>query len=334
METNRTNNPLVSLITPGWNGVSFVYRLLDSILQQTYTNIEFIYVDDGSTDGTKNVVQSYQKKFEERGILFTYIYKENGGVSSAINVGLKYVNGEFLCWPEYDDILTPDSIEKKVNSLIMHPDCAVVTSDAWIIEEHNIKKIIGVLSHNNPNRFDRNHFVQALLTNSIFTAACHMIRMNMFDQVNPRREIYPSKIGPNWQMLLPLYYKYNRNFIEKPLLYYLIRNDSISHSHNTLKKQAEAINEYIKILKYVLKQIEMPQSDFELYNRLIDEKYAFDRMNLGLRYHDKALFYRGYDYFKDKIVPLKAEKLKKIFQHTLYRFAYMVFRKFVFLLRK
>lgn len=48
----KNNFPLVSLITPGWNGVSFVGRLLDSILNQTYPNMEYIYIDDGSTDGT------------------------------------------------------------------------------------------------------------------------------------------------------------------------------------------------------------------------------------------------------------------------------------------
>ena len=77
----KNNFPLVSLITPGWNGVSFVGRLLDSILNQTYPNMEYIYIDDGSTDGTKDVVLSYKEKFQKAGISFEYVYKENGGVS-------------------------------------------------------------------------------------------------------------------------------------------------------------------------------------------------------------------------------------------------------------
>lgn len=62
----KNNFPLVSLITPGWNGVSFVGRLLDSILNQTYPNMEYIYIDDGSTDGTKDVVLSYKEKFQKQ----------------------------------------------------------------------------------------------------------------------------------------------------------------------------------------------------------------------------------------------------------------------------
>ena len=53
----KNNFPLVSLITPGWNGVSFVGRLLDSILNQTYPNMEYIYIDDGSTDRSVDIVK-------------------------------------------------------------------------------------------------------------------------------------------------------------------------------------------------------------------------------------------------------------------------------------
>ena len=59
------NNCLVSLVTPGWNGKLFIHRLLDSIIAQTYRPIEYIYVDDGSTDGTAEVVKSYSEKFRE-----------------------------------------------------------------------------------------------------------------------------------------------------------------------------------------------------------------------------------------------------------------------------
>ncbi|WP_337678029.1 glycosyltransferase family A protein, partial [Hallella sp.] len=82
---------LVSVITPGWNGKDFVHRLLDSLIKQTYKTIEYIYVDDGSTDGTSEIVKAYQTRFQEAGISFNYIYKTNGGVSTAVEEGLKHV---------------------------------------------------------------------------------------------------------------------------------------------------------------------------------------------------------------------------------------------------
>lgn len=67
MKYNYQDN-LVSLVTPGWNGKQFVHRLLDSIIAQTYRPIEYIYVDDGSTDGTAEIVQSYKEQFKNAGI--------------------------------------------------------------------------------------------------------------------------------------------------------------------------------------------------------------------------------------------------------------------------
>ena len=63
----------MSLVTPGWNGRAFVHRLLDSIIAQTYRPIQYIYVDDGSTDGTAEVVEAYKDKFDQANIAFTFV---------------------------------------------------------------------------------------------------------------------------------------------------------------------------------------------------------------------------------------------------------------------
>ncbi len=288
--------PLVSLLIPGWNGVKFVHRLLDSILEQTYSNIELIYVDDGSTDGTASIVLGYENKFLQKKYSFTYIRKNNGGVSSSINCGLQKVTGKYLCCPEYDDILTKNSIEERVKYLEEHPDCGVVTCDAYLVNENDLNHTIGVLSYYNPNRFDRNHFVQALMTKTIFTAACNMLRMSYFDETHPNRLIYDSRIGPNWQMLLPLYYKYNRGFIETPMVYYVIRKDSISHSSsNTWRKHLNSISEYKKIIFSTLETIEMPLSDRKLCIKIVNIKYALDYVNIGINNGQKKIFNDGMD---------------------------------------
>lgn len=204
-----------------------------------------------------------------------------------------------------------------------------------LVEDNDITKVTGVLSHHNPNRFDRNHFFQALMTNSIFTAACHMIRMSMFDEVNPERYIYPSWIGPNWQMLLPVYYKFNRGFIETPLVYYVIRSESISHSHNTLEKKDRAIDEYIRILRYVLGTIDMPEDDRSFYNKMIDEKYSWDRMLLGLKHNDRKTFDKGYLYWnQSECIPEKVAFLKKRFDNPFLNWACLLVEKVVGKLKK
>lgn len=301
MSTNSkqiSSNPLISVLTPGWNGKEFVHRLLDSLLEQTYDNFEYIYVDDGSTDGTKDIVLSYENKFLNKGISFKYIYKENGGLCSAIQEGLKHVKGKYLCWPEYDDILLPNAMEARVNFLETHPDCAVVTCDALITPIENLNKSIGLLSGNNSNRYDRNHFVQLLTGNSIFTAACHMVRMDVFDATHPNREIYQSRVGAIWQMLLPIYYKYNRGYIETPLVKWVIRKDSISNKKRSLNKGIELIEEFYMIRINVLRSMEIPVEDKELYIKLVQKNTADSWIKNGLIYRNKDMFYRGYNYYK------------------------------------
>ena len=306
-------HPLVSIVTPGWNGRKFVHRLLDSILAQTYDNMEYIYIDDGSTDGTKDIVLSYKKRFEERGISFKYIYKENGGVCSAIQEGLKYVNGECLCWPEYDDILMPEAMTKRVAYLESHTDCAVVTCDAWITQIDTLDKPTGLLSGNNPNRFDRNHFVQLLTGKSIFNAACHMVRMDSFDETHPNRNIYMSRSGAAWQMLLPIYYKYNRGFIDEPLVKWVIRKDSISNRKETLDELLASSDELLKIRHIVIDQIDMPQEDKELYKKLSSIDNAATRMRKGVNMREKRMFYSGYNYFIEHHINLpQGAKLMKL----------------------
>ena len=103
-------NQLVSIITPCYNGEKTVSRYLDSVLNQTYKNIELIFVNDGSTDNTEQVVLSYEKIFEENGKKLIYIKQENKGLGGAINTGLKYFTGDFLCRADADDFFHLESI--------------------------------------------------------------------------------------------------------------------------------------------------------------------------------------------------------------------------------
>ena len=94
---------LVSLITPCYNGEKHIGRLLNSILEQTYPNIEHYVIDDGSTDNTADVIKSYIEKYEAKGYSLTYVFQNNSGQSVAINNGLKLIKGEYLLWPDSDD---------------------------------------------------------------------------------------------------------------------------------------------------------------------------------------------------------------------------------------
>ena len=130
---------LVSLITPCYNGERFVHRLLDSVLAQSYNNIEHIIVDDGSTDRTAEVIKSYIPKYEAVGKSLIYIYQENGRAASAVNRGLKVVSGAYLSWPDADDYYTSsESIVKFLTALKKLPKSyGIVRCDAILIDEES-----------------------------------------------------------------------------------------------------------------------------------------------------------------------------------------------------
>ena len=283
----RYQKNLVSLVTPGWNGLPFVHRLLDSILEQTYRPIQYIYVDDGSTDGSSELVLGYKDRFLKAGIDFTFIRQENRGLCGALMTGFQYVKGEFLSNPEYDDFLLPASVEKRVAFLNRHPDCAVVVADAWVTNENGTEDRNRLVSQRNPNRFDRNHFYQCLMSNTIFNAACYMVRMDCFDKTHKDRKLIPYPYGSNQQILLPLYYHWNRGFIDEPLSVRVSRRDGLSTKTHSFSVEVERDLAYRDLLFSILDSIEMPEEDRSLYKHRVEINVQKDFRTFGLKYNNK-----------------------------------------------
>ena len=104
---------LVSVIIPAYNIEEYIGRCLDSVLSQTYENLEIIVVDDGSSDGTGKILDDYERKDSR----IKVIHKENGGVSSARNKGLDVATGGYIGFVDGDDLIAPEMYETLVNLL-------------------------------------------------------------------------------------------------------------------------------------------------------------------------------------------------------------------------
>lgn len=104
------NMPLVSIIIPVYNGANYMREAIDSALAQTYKNCEIIVVNDGSRDDgeTDRVARSYGDKIR-------YILKENGGVSTALNEGIRNMKGEYFSWLSHDDVYGPNKIAHQMS---------------------------------------------------------------------------------------------------------------------------------------------------------------------------------------------------------------------------
>lgn len=109
-------NDLISVIVPVYNVEKYLRRCIDSIVNQSYTNLDIILVDDGSTDKSGLICDEYEKADSR----ITVIHKENGGLSDARNTGIEESNGIYLCFIDSDDYIMPDMINKLYNALTIN----------------------------------------------------------------------------------------------------------------------------------------------------------------------------------------------------------------------
>lgn len=124
-------SPLVSIIIPVYNGANYLRDAIDSALAQTYSECEIIVVNDGSTDNTEEICLSYGKKIR-------YYAKQNGGVATAVNIGVEHMQGEYFSWLSHDDVYYPHKVEYSINALYRDGDMtAPLFGDADLIDMHN-----------------------------------------------------------------------------------------------------------------------------------------------------------------------------------------------------
>jgi len=129
-------NPLVSIIIPVYNGANYLREAIDSALAQTYENCEVIVVNDGSNDGkTESICLSYGDRIR-------YFSKPNGGVASALNLGIKNMRGDWFAWLSHDDLFSTDRISADITLLTTYTDacisyckCITIDEKGSIIEE-------------------------------------------------------------------------------------------------------------------------------------------------------------------------------------------------------
>ena len=123
--------PLVSVIIPAFNSAQYLADAVESVFAQTYSAVECIVIDDGSTDHTNELLKELLKVHPGLKIA----RKKNGGLSSARNMGLRECTGDFVSFLDADDVLIPDKIERQVAFLNAHPDVGIVYGDCLIATE-------------------------------------------------------------------------------------------------------------------------------------------------------------------------------------------------------
>jgi glycosyltransferase involved in cell wall biosynthesis len=125
-----TNPPLISVCMPVYNAERYVAKAVESILTQTLGDFEFIIIDDGSTDGSSNILQDCAAR--DPRIRLTS--RANRGLAPTLNELIDQARGEFIARMDADDISLPERFQKQVDYMRAHPECVVVGCKIWLAD--------------------------------------------------------------------------------------------------------------------------------------------------------------------------------------------------------
>ena len=281
---------LVSIITPCYNGEKYLDKYFQSILAQTYPAIEVIFVNDGSTDGTEEKALHYGKELKAKGYGFNYIFQENAGQSAAINQGLKVFKGEYLNWTDSEDFIPNNSIEKRVSFLEEHPETGLVIGRTIIVDDSNYQQI-GLIEETELNRTQPKHLIEDYLKSQIGCTCCcsTMVRSSMFrDSMSEPLQIEtPREIGQNYQLFIPIMFKYPTHYIPAVLGYYVVHSDSHSHSRKTFEQKLHIQDIATQTLNSVAERIKVEEDERKWFKAKIAEFDCKNRLEIHQHHHRK-----------------------------------------------
>lgn len=234
---------LVSIVTPVYNGEFHLPAMLDSVLAQTYPKIELILCDDDSGDGTVAVAESYREKFDNRGYGYRIVRGEHRNASAAINRGLPYVRGEFLIWPDSDDILDPESVQKRVVFLQKHREYHCVRSLSCYFDAAT-GEISDIRDEKQGDLSKEDLFWDILEFRTFVCCGCYMLNTRSFFEIYPERHIPEYDVGQNFQMLLPFMFHHKCPTIPEVLYRVALREGSHSRRKLTQAEEEKKYQDY------------------------------------------------------------------------------------------
>ncbi len=244
------DNPLVSVVIPTYNRANIIDKAIDSVLNQTYKNLEVVVVDDGSTDNTEEVIRSYDDP------RVRYIpLEENQGANVARNTGIKEAKGEFIAFQDSDNVWDERKIEKQVKAYMHSP------------EDH---KVVYTIVHENlmgggkiylPEKWatPRNGDIQNTLrkgscvpTQVIFTKKSCLEKVGYFDEDFPRLQ--------DWELAFRLSKHYKFKLVNEVLV-------EAYHDESSITEDNEALAEAIEMF------LEKHRDDFDGHEDILSEHY-------------------------------------------------------------
>lgn len=193
----------VTVYITNYNYGKYISEAIESVLNQTYTNIELIIIDDGSTDNSKEIINKYSSQFEIK-----VIFQKNKGLNVSNNIALSIATGKYLMRLDADDYLKYNAIQKLVETLDENPDYGLVFPDYFIVDEDG----------NEINVIKRHNFEEVTLHDQPAHGACTLVRISFLRKVGGYYEAFRCQDG--YDLWLKFISNYQICNVNEPLFYY------------------------------------------------------------------------------------------------------------------
>lgn len=249
--------PLVSVLLPVYNAESYLKEAIQSVLEQTYKNIELIIIDDGSTDNSGSIIIDYQAKDKR---VNSYSNNGNKGIVYSLNRGIRICSGEFIARMDADDICYPERLTYQVNYLLKKSHIGIVGAEHELIDDSG-----HIISRNLRRKPTDPSYIEwrSFFTNPLAHSTV-VFRRSVISDFRYEEEFFPSEDYRLWTILI----KENRiGIYPKPLIKYRVHPESISANRNSQQQKMAA-----KILR-------------DHWLRNVEEKLSENEANFLSRFH-------------------------------------------------
>lgn len=233
------NNHLLSIIIPVYNVEKFLARCLDSLVNQTFNNIELIIVNDGSTDNSQAIIDQYSQKYPS--IIRSFI-KKNGGLSDARNFGLKHIKGDLVAFVDSDDYIDIEMYSRMVNQLEYdNSDLVICNYYTEEIQQGIKKQKDAIIDKSFKKKIYTTEDKERIL---FYPTACNKVfRRRLFDDLQFPYGVTCEDLATTPRIMLNAE---KISYIDKAYYYYQI--DNINSITNQLRRENKNANDLIIVL--------------------------------------------------------------------------------------
>lgn len=315
---------LVSIIVPVYNVEKYLRKCIDSIINQTFQNIEIILVNDGSKDSSGQICDDY--KLKDRRIIV--IHKENGGLSSARNAGLDIAKGDYVMFVDSDDYVEPQFCEVPLKlALKKNVDIVSFGYNKVFDNGQNLNR-----KTNNPRLIDSSEGIKEIIVKKdiIFSFAWNKLyRLSLFNDVR-----YPiGKTYEDQATTYLLFHKAMQIYVADAILYnYVYRKSSISADWDKPEAIETRFQIWLERLNFIREYY--PENESAQIKQLLDEAIkGFLKLTGRIKYLKTiSLFSKFMDENKEIIMELRGDKIVRLYYFNKYAFyLYCIFYRCLYL---